>query len=82
MEDTEDEVDLRPRRPPEERRYEDRGVIGTGDREDLCIGFDMPGLGYEAPDIWRMGIAAVWLGIPLFSVRRVSTGLFLSCGEF
>ena len=42
----------------------------------------MPGLGYEAPDIWRIGIAAVWLGIPVFSVRRVSTGLFLSCGEF
>lgn len=35
MEDTDDEVDLRPRRPPEERRYEERGVRGAGDAESL-----------------------------------------------
>ena len=46
------------------------------------MAFDIPGLGYEAPDIWRIGIAAFWVGIPLLSVRRLSTGLLLSCGEF
>jgi hypothetical protein len=31
IEDTDEEVDLRPRRPPpEERRYEERGVRGAG----------------------------------------------------
>ena len=30
---TEEEVDLRPRRPPEERRYEERGVWGAGEAE-------------------------------------------------
>jgi hypothetical protein len=33
IEDTEDDVDLRPRRPPEERRYDERGVSGDGERE-------------------------------------------------
>lgn len=33
IDDTDDDVDLRPRRPPEERRYEDRGVNGAGDAE-------------------------------------------------
>lgn len=33
IEDTEDEVDFRPRRPPEERRYEERGVSGAGEAE-------------------------------------------------
>jgi hypothetical protein len=30
MEDTDEEVDFLPRRPPEERRYEERGVSGAG----------------------------------------------------
>lgn len=42
----------------------------------------MPGRGYEAPDSWRIGVAADRLGVPLFNVRRDSMGLFLSCGEF
>lgn len=42
----------------------------------------MPGRGYEAPESWCVGVAADRLGVPLFSVRRGSTGLFLSCGEF
>lgn len=33
IEDTDEEVDLRPRRPPEERRYEERGVRGAGEAE-------------------------------------------------
>jgi hypothetical protein len=33
MLDTDEEVDLRPRRPPDERRYDDRGVNGAGDAE-------------------------------------------------
>ena len=33
IDDTDDDVDLRPRRPPEERRYEDRGVKGAGDAD-------------------------------------------------
>ena len=33
MEDIEDDVDLRPRRPPELRRYEERGVRGEGETE-------------------------------------------------
>lgn len=32
-EETEDEVDLRPRRPAEDRRTVDRGVSGDGERE-------------------------------------------------
>ena len=36
MEDTDEEVDLRPRRPAEERRYEDSGVRGAGEMECLC----------------------------------------------
>lgn len=37
IEDTDDEVDFRPRRPPDERRYEDRGVSGAGDAESLLM---------------------------------------------
>lgn len=33
IEDTEEEVDFRPRSPAEDRRYEPRGVIGDGDSE-------------------------------------------------
>lgn len=33
MDETEDEVDLRPRKPAEERRKEPLGVIGDGDNE-------------------------------------------------
>lgn len=32
-EETDEEVDLRPRRPVELRRYEDRGVMGEGERD-------------------------------------------------
>lgn len=32
-EETDDEVDLRPRKPTDERRYEPRGVRGAGDSE-------------------------------------------------
>jgi len=32
--ETDEEVDLRPRRPAEGRRYEECGVSGAGDRED------------------------------------------------
>lgn len=30
IEETEEDVDFRPRRPPDDRRYEDRGVNGAG----------------------------------------------------
>lgn len=33
MEETDEDVDFRPRRPTEERRYDPRGVIGDGERE-------------------------------------------------
>lgn len=33
IEETDDEVDLRPRRPPDECRREDRGVNGAGESE-------------------------------------------------
>lgn len=33
IDDTDDDVDLRPRRPPDERRYEERGVNGAGDAD-------------------------------------------------
>jgi hypothetical protein len=33
IEETDEDVDFRPRRPPEEWRYEDRGVRGAGDAE-------------------------------------------------
>lgn len=33
IEDTDDDVDLRPRRPPDDRRYDDRGVNGAGDAD-------------------------------------------------
>lgn len=37
MEETDEEVDLRPLKPAEERRYEFRGVRGDGERElRLC----------------------------------------------
>ena len=57
-------------------------MIGAGDREDLCLGFDIPGRGYEAPESWRVGVAADRLGVLLLIVQRGSMGLFLSCGEF
>lgn len=52
-EETDEEVDLRPRRPagPEERRTVDRGVSGEGDREcrlyepDVCRRGPWPGIG-------------------------------------
>ena len=34
MDETEEEVDFRPRRPADERRYEECGVRGTGERDD------------------------------------------------
>lgn len=37
IEDTEEDVDFRPRRPPEERRYEERGVSGAGDAESRLM---------------------------------------------
>jgi hypothetical protein len=33
IEDMDEDVDFRPRRPPEDRRYEDRGVNGAGDAD-------------------------------------------------
>lgn len=36
IEDTDDEVDLRPRSPADDRRYELRGVWGAGDSELRC----------------------------------------------
>lgn len=39
MDETEDEVDLRPRRPVEERLYDECGVRGEGERESRCRGF-------------------------------------------
>jgi len=33
IDETEEEVDLRPRKPADERRYELRGVRGEGDKE-------------------------------------------------
>ena len=57
-------------------------MIGAGDSEDLCPGFNIAGRGYEAPESWRVGVEADWLGLPLFSIRRGLMGLFFSCGEF
>ena len=45
MEETEEEVDFRPRRPAEERRYEECGVKGTGERDErLWEGMRVRGL--------------------------------------
>ena len=33
MEETDDDVDLRPRSPADERRYDPRGVMGDGESE-------------------------------------------------
>ncbi len=33
MDETDEDVDLRPRKPAEDRRYEPLGVIGDGDNE-------------------------------------------------
>lgn len=33
MDETDEDVDFLPRRPPEDRRYEPRGVTGEGDIE-------------------------------------------------
>jgi len=38
IEDTDDEVDLRPLRPVLDRRYVDRGVNGEGDSDCLLLG--------------------------------------------
>lgn len=45
IEEMEDEVDLRPRRPPDECRYDERGVIGAGEREARCLGVGIRGRG-------------------------------------
>lgn len=39
-EDTDEDVDLRPRRPAEERRTADRGVMGDGERD--CLLYECP----------------------------------------
>lgn len=41
IEETDEEVDLRPRRPTEECRYEERGVSGAGEREERLRGVVM-----------------------------------------
>jgi len=38
IDDTEDDVDLRPRRPLLVRRKDDRGVIGEGERDVRLLG--------------------------------------------
>lgn len=81
IEETDEDVDLRPRRPPEAWRYEDRGVIGAGDSDDLVLGVGIRGRGYEAPDILRMGVAAGRLGEATLGVRRGSSGLLFDVGE-
>jgi hypothetical protein len=35
--ETDEDVDFRPRRPPEERRYEERGVSGAGEADSLRV---------------------------------------------
>ena len=37
IDETEEEVDLRPRRPAELRRYDERGVKGDGESEDRLL---------------------------------------------
>ena len=39
----EDEVDLRPRRPPDGCRYNERGVMGAGESEARCLGVGIRG---------------------------------------
>ena len=38
MDETEEEVDFLPRRPADERRYEERGVTGIGERDFRLLG--------------------------------------------
>lgn len=40
MDDTEDEVDLRPLKPagPVDSLYDERGVTGAGDMDERCLG--------------------------------------------
>ena len=45
MEETDEEVDLRPRNPLDECRYDERGVMGAGDSDDLFFGVGMFGRG-------------------------------------
>lgn len=80
IEETDDEVDLRPRRPPEERRYEDRGVRGAGlaERRRTEEPFvEMRGRGVT----WVVGerLVCIWPAV-WFTVlrRRLESGLLLS----
>lgn len=82
MEDTDEEVDLRPRRPPEERRYDERGVNGAGEAESRLM----------EPEPWveprgRVGTCAIGgdFGFvckddlcDVFCLRRLSGDLLLS----
>lgn len=50
--ETEDDVDLRPRKPADERRYEPLGVIGDGDNE-FRFRFVFSGRGWRGNE-WRL----------------------------
>jgi hypothetical protein len=88
-EETEEDVDLRPRSPVELRRYEERGVIGDGERE-LCLGLPrLPPVSTRAT-VGLLSVAATAFGFdttgvsadPYDDLREVavltSTLLFLS----
>lgn len=66
MEETDEEVDFRPRRPAEDRLlYEPRGVIGDGDKEFRWLAWlVLNGLGWRGYE-WR------WFGYEVLLKARL-----------
>ena len=87
-EEIEEDVDLRPRRPvgPEESRYEERGVIGAGDKDNRWRGVGTLGRLREVPDICRTGVfdtlAIGRTGGVMLGTRGVSLGALLGGCRF
>lgn len=89
IDDTDDDVDFRLRRPPEERRYEDRGVRGAGDAErrrielvpEPCV--ETRGRGVVWADVGMLGWADTVLDVMVLG-RRLESDIFPSrvLGDF
>ncbi len=96
IEDTDEDVDFLPRRPPEDRRYEDRGVSGAGLADSRLpdpelwvvtrgLG-SMSAVGERAGSVWgECGLVALNLllesGLLPFKVFGLCPSLALELGE-
>lgn len=76
MDEMEEEVDLRPRRPPEERRYEERGVSGEGESEALFPAEETLGRAAMCVE----GVTPVWW-VWTLEVRFAAEGRRADSGE-